>query len=166
MHVKPVLRHAHHVLLVFTSTYFTKHYAEVAARIAITVWTLLSCLFFYFIPFISDRRPPTDLSIARTRQAGVYNVLWTAPQGSTVGDYKIQLEDLDEDVEPTKLLAGSAATKYVLDLSQTEPGVRYAVSVQPICGGQAGERCQSVSLFYGRRSELTGFSFYKDVITI
>ncbi len=106
-----------------------------------------------FTSFVLDCRPPTGLAIGRSGQIRIYSLQWRAPEGSQVDQYKIKYEAWGKG-QPSSLLAGSAATRYTLDLRSIEPGGRYSVSVQAICGGHAGEWSQSVSLVDGRRSEL------------
>ncbi len=111
-------------------------------------------------PLIADHKPPTGISIDRTQQQGVYIVFWTAPQGSKADEYKIEYKDVDEDLGPITILTGSAAPRYTLDLRSNEPGGRYIVRVQAICGGQAGKWSRYISIFNGKRSKLTCTSFY------
>ncbi len=108
-----------------------------------------------FNTFISDNKPPTGVSVAGTYQKGVYNVYWNAPQGSTVDAYKVEYYDLYEENPSTIVLTDSAARQCTLDTKDSDPYNPYGVRVQAICGGQAGEWSQSVTVRNAKQSEFT-----------
>ncbi len=144
-----------------STIHLNKHYSVVPAEYAVPVWRLHRVYFFFiFTSFVSDCRPPTGLVIGRVGQSRVYTIRWTAPKGVRVDQYGIEYKKTSEHL-PSYVFIGSAATKYKLDLTGTEPGDRYTVRVKAICGGHAGEYSRSVTFSDGRRSEFARISFHK-----